>query len=293
MCHCFPGWYGADCAVGPGHPAMATGRRYCVCAAPCRRSRAARAHPTVHGAHPHPCHVDRHNCSGRGVCMLNFCHCVPGTWGIDCSSGAPDPRVTADTVATYRPAVGEKGSWPQHMLSVGAPVLPSPSRKLRIYVYDLPPKFNIWLAAHFRRPGRWDQSYLYSLDAKVHRWLLRSEYLTRDPTDANYFLMPAYLSLCFYDLEFGLYWLVNRAHHFLNEMVHYVRTTWPYWNRTKGSDHVLIMTNDKGACFIRGSVPMLRRSMLVTQWGWKRPHIHLPELDVVVPPMLKVRLTWE
>ena len=86
---------------------------------------------------------------------------------------------------------------------------------------------------------------------------------------------------------------VNRAHHFLNEMLQYVRSTWPYWNRTHGSDHVLIMTNDKGACFIRGAVPMLRRSMLVTQWGWRRPHIHLPELDVVVPPMLKVRPTWE
>ena len=43
----------------------------------------------------------------------------------------------------------------------------------------------------------------------MHRWLLRSEYLTHDPSEADYFLMPAYLSLCFYDLEFGLYWLVS------------------------------------------------------------------------------------
>ena len=48
------------------------------------------------------------------------------------------------------------------------------------------------------------------------------------------------------------------------------------------------MANDKGATFIRGSVPKLRKVNLVTQWGWVRPHIHQRESDVVVPPMLKV-----
>ena len=37
------------------------------------------------------------------------------------------------------------------------------------------------------------------------------------------------------------------------------------------------MTNDKGATFIRGSVPMLRHVNLITQWGWIRDHIHHPE----------------
>ena len=74
------------------------------------------------------------------------------------------------------------------------PPLPAAAPQLRIYIYDLPPQFNSWLAAHFRRPGRWDQSYLYSLDAKLHRWLLRSPYRTLDPAQADYFLVPAYPS---------------------------------------------------------------------------------------------------
>ena len=48
------------------------------------------------------------------------------------------------------------------------------------------------------------------------------------------------------------------------------------------------MTNDKGATFIRGAVPALDKFNLITQWGWVRRHIHRPESDVVVPPMLKV-----
>lgn len=68
----------------------------------------------------------------------------------------------------------------------------------------------------------------------------------------------------------------------------YVQRTWPYFRRKKGSDHILVLTNDKGATFLRGTVSALRGMTLITQWGWKRPHIHLPEQDIVVPPMLRV-----
>ena len=132
----------------------------------------------------------------------------------------------------------------------------------------------MWLAAHFRREGRWDQSYLYSLDAKIHRWLLRSPYRTLDPNEADYFFIPAYLSLGFYDFEFGLYWLTTRGHVFLRQLLTHVAHSAPWFNKTDGADHVMVMTNDKGATFIRNSVPMLRRVNLITQWGWKRPHIH-------------------
>lgn len=166
------------------------------------------------------------------------------------------------------------------------PIGPPPA--LRIYVYDLPPRFNIWLASHFREPGRWDQSYLYSADLKMHRWLLRSPHRTLDPEEADFFFIPAYLSLGFYDFELGLYWLAQRGAAMMRELLAYVQSAWPYFARRKGADHVLVMTNDKGATFIRWSVPQLEKVVLVTQWGWKKSHIHRPGQDVVVPPMLKV-----
>ena len=30
--------------------------------------------------------------------------------------------------------------------------------------------------------------------------------------------------------------------------------TWPYWNQSKGADHLFVMTNDKGGTFARGAV---------------------------------------
>ncbi|KAL1503656.1 hypothetical protein AB1Y20_012129 [Prymnesium parvum] len=254
-CHCLPGWSGAACEVAPGGGAAPEPKRYCV-----------------------------HRCSGRGVCKLNWCHCVPGTWGVDCSLGTPlaPPHAVAGV-----PRWGG-AAWDAAMWARAAVALPPPSASLRIFVYDLPPRFNIWLAAHFRVPGRWDQSYLYSLDAKIHRWLLRSPYRTLEPAEADFFFVPTYLSQGFYDFEFGLYWLAPRGLAFLREAMAYVRTTWPYFDRSGGADHLLVMTNDKGATFIRGAVPDLRRMILLTQWGWKRPHIHLPGQDIVMPPMLKI-----
>ena len=158
-------------------------------------------------------------------------------------------------------------------------------RSLRVYVYDLPPKFNTWLAAHFRRPGRWDQSYLYSLDAKLHRWLLHSPHRTFDPKEADYFFVPAYLHLGFYDYEFGLYWLSPRGNAFCNEVFRYVQRTWPYYNASRGADRVFVMTNDK-APPSSGSVPPPAHPRHPVGLG--APHIHHRETDVVVPPMLKV-----
>jgi hypothetical protein len=198
-CHCFPGWFGHDCerADGPldlGHRAS---KQSCV-----------------------------HGCSGRGACRLNFCDCVPGTWGVDCSSGAPDAAAAEAAMHRAQAQRGRVGVWPiagwTAGMRVAAPTVPihqlhsatavsddlslgsaqkailggvplitrrhestpgaisaagdasacrRASARVRIYVYELPPRFNIWLAAHFRRPGRWDQSYLYSLDLKIHRWV--------------------------------------------------------------------------------------------------------------------------
>jgi len=40
----------------------------------------------------------------------------------------------------------------------------------------------------------------------------------------------------------------------VREVFDYVQATWPYFNRTQGADHLLVMTNDKGGTFARGAV---------------------------------------
>ena len=66
-------------------------------------------------------------CSGRGDCRRNWCHCRRGYFGVDCSLGQP-----ADGgAAVPLPApIGSQGE--------GAP---------RVYVYELPPRYNGWMHA--------------------------------------------------------------------------------------------------------------------------------------------------
>ena len=85
------------------------------------------------------------------MCKLNWCHCVPGTWGIDCSLGTPraaEARVAAHQQsemlgADARTAPGGCVGWPEAMLGTPAPQLPPAAKSLRVYVYDLPPQYNV------------------------------------------------------------------------------------------------------------------------------------------------------
>ena len=88
------------------------------------------------------------DCSGRGRCVRNWCHCAPGYYGTDCSLG--EARAAADAKALPAPIGAQTGSY-----AAGAP---------RVYVYDLPPRYNGWM--HAGDGGWWhhlDQSSLQLL----------------------------------------------------------------------------------------------------------------------------------
>ena len=207
-CHCLPGWFGARCDRDSSHPAIASDPKL-RCRAHCIN-----------------------NCSGRGVCRLNWCHCAAGYWGVDCSSGGAPP--------------------------------PPPSRqptRPSIYVYDLPPEFTTWSAAHYRACdwGEWDESWLYAVDHMLHRWIVSSDYYTADAEAADFFLLPVYLSPGNYDLEYGYYSLSGRGQDLVRRAVRYAASTWPWWNKTRGARHLLTLTNDKGALYLRGKRQPTRR----------------------------------
>ena len=64
-------------------------------------------------------------------------------------------------------------------------------------------------------------------------------------SQADFYFVPVYVSLGFYDFEFGLYWLSGRGFTLVREAFAYVQQTWPHWNQTQGADHLFVMTNDK------------------------------------------------
>ncbi len=45
----------------------------------------------------------------------------------------------------------------------------------------------------------------------------------------------------------------------------YIRGTYPYWNASKGADHVWMMLHDEGPCFCPAQI---RTSILLTHYGY-------------------------
>ena len=218
--------------------------------------------------HMHKCFND---CNGRGACVHNVCKCQPGTWGIDCSlGGAKSAAATAAAAA----AASDGG------------VAPRP----RIYVYDMPPRFTSWLGA-FRR-GDWTRDHWYGVDVILHQQLLRSKYRTLDPEEADYFFIPLHLSLGFYSHRYYFKHFTTPAAKPLRDAIEYVKSTWPYFGRKGGKDHIMVMTQDQGNRFVRSTVKEAEPLILIHHWGAPKTCIvdhsgqgdHIVGHDITVPP---------
>lgn len=161
-------------------------------------------------------------CSGRGVCTdRGWCHCQPGSYGADCSlSGATVPRLAWPTPSTLRP---------------------------RIYVYDLPPRFNAWWRTVHGQ--RWQRN----LGSRLHERLLASRYRTDDPREADFFYVPVAP-------------LDDVSHDVAIAAARWVAATHPWWNASQGRDHVYAFAWDYGACWVGGH-PLLRRSVFLSHFG--------------------------
>jgi hypothetical protein len=58
---------------------------------------------------------------------------------------------------------------------------------------------------------------------------------------------------------------VKHAVTFTHELLTWVKTAHPYWNRTGGADHVWHFAHDEGACWAPTEV--YRNSIMLTHWG--------------------------
>jgi hypothetical protein len=58
---------------------------------------------------------------------------------------------------------------------------------------------------------------------------------------------------------------VSHAAVMAHELLQWVKTAHPYWNRTGGADHIWQFTHDEGACWAPKEV--YERSIIITHWG--------------------------
>ena len=106
----------------------------------------------------------------------------------------------------------------------------------KIYVYDLPPGFNTYqdLVSEERNLG-W------------HLWrsLIHSPHRTTRAHEADYFFIPV----------FPMGTVANCVG---MEAIHHVRQTYPYWNNTRGYNHLMVGGYDWGLCGMSGSAEFKR-----------------------------------
>ncbi|PSC70174.1 ser thr phosphatase [Micractinium conductrix] len=212
-------------------------------------------------------------CGGKGKCQDFFCHCQPPYFSIGCSRNSSVP------------AAQMKGRPNQ--------------ANFKIYMYELPGRFG----AVQRDPGSGppiEGNALYAADFMFLEQFVHSPVRTEDPSEASLFYVPVF--------PFALTGPGGDSLEYVNQALDYLRTTYPYWNRTAGRDHFFFTMGDRGSCHLHGlaAQPIKlthfgymesnpRNSTMETIWdmgtqGWSCYH---PLRDVVVPPlrlMLRLRL---
>ena len=157
----------------------------------------------------------------------------------------------ATSLGNHRPATTSlKTIIPQPQLRSVSPVLsdtavlrqPRSLKDLRVYVYELPSKYNNdWLS------NARCSNHLFASEVAIHKALMKSDARTFDPSVADFFFVPVYVS-CNFSAVNG-FPAIGHARGLLSSAVELISSELPFWNRSNGSDHIFVASHDFGACF--------------------------------------------
>lgn len=235
-------------------------------------------------------------CGGeeRGHCQNGYCMCRMGYMGIDCSIRDVEIEQGAADVGFGGVAHGSgnlKGHNSRDDAHSSRPSAPSIGLAPRVYVYEVPPDYNMLLLARrlvpeacaLRTYGKGNgpawSSNLYGAEIALHEALLSSPHRTLDPERAHYFYVPVYVG-CFvseFNRPYPRHWLCDECHRgkpadlaslralrWQRRLLHWIRGVMPFWNRSSGSDHMWPAFHDEGACY----APVeLQQAIILTHWG--------------------------
>lgn len=124
-----------------------------------------------------------------------------------------------------------------------APMLVLPlQRSFKVYIYDLPSHLN-W--DFVTRDPRVRQT-MFATEVLIHEDFEQSVVRTLDPEEADFYFIPVYTAAV---LEDSGRTIPDSSHSTMVEAVTYVAEKWPYFNRLRGLDHVVVAPHDYGACF--------------------------------------------
>lgn len=158
---------------------------------------------------------------------------------------------------------------------------------IKVFVYELPSKYNVdWLS------NERCSSHLFAAEVAIHRALLTSDVRTFDPWEADFFFVPVYVS-CNFSTVNG-FPAIGHARSLIAAAIGLVSSQLPFWNRSRGADHVFVASHDFGSCFhtledvaIADGVPkFLKNSIVLQTFGVKHNHPCQDVEHVVIPPYI-------
>ncbi|KAJ0261354.1 glucuronoxylan glucuronosyltransferase F8H [Hirschfeldia incana] len=207
--------------------------------------------------------------------------------GDDQSSPSSTTIKTRNLISNHKTS----SSLPSHAIIESSAIVNQPHTSIfsgmKIYVYDLPARFNAdWVTASERCV-----SHLFAAEVAIHRALLSdSSVRTLDPEEADFFFVPVYVS-CNFSTANGFPSL-SHARSLISSAVDFISESYPFWNRTRGSDHVFVASHDFGACFhamedmaIEAGIPeFMKNSIILQTFGVNYKHPCQEAEHVVIPP---------
>ncbi|EKX50224.1 hypothetical protein GUITHDRAFT_104038 [Guillardia theta CCMP2712] len=142
-------------------------------------------------------------------------------------------------------------------------------RKMKVFVYDIHPQWNSAMLSLNMQQCR---NSIYAAEVYIHEQLLLSDSLTLDPGAADLFFIPLYAA-CFLSSHFvrpGPGWPDNdvdigKTYQAVQLVLEHVRQTYPFFDRSAGADHVLVLSSDWGSC--QGPFLELHNSILLVTSG--------------------------
>ncbi|KAK4255154.1 hypothetical protein QN277_008188 [Acacia crassicarpa] len=170
---------------------------------------------------------------------------------------------------------------------------PGVLKNLKVFVYDLPPKYNTdWLS------NERCSNHLFASEVAIHRALLTSDVRTFDPYEADFFFVPVYVS-CNFSTANG-FPAIGHARSLIASAVQFISSEYQFWNRSGGSDHVFVASHDFGACFhtledaaIADGIPeILKNSVILQTFGVQYKHPCQDVENVVIPPYVSPESLW-
>ncbi|KAF7149238.1 hypothetical protein RHSIM_Rhsim03G0055700 [Rhododendron simsii] len=150
------------------------------------------------------------------------------------------------------------------------------NRSLKIYVYPHSPSepfANVLLPVAYEPGGN------YASESYFKKALMKSHFVTEDPSDADFFFLPFSITGMRFDKRIN----VGGIQSFVREYVSGIQQKYPFWNRSGGADHFYVACHSVGKIAMGKAEEVKDNAIQVVCSSNYAADAYLPHKDVSLP----------